>query len=128
MRSVRSANTKLEVRVRKALFKRGFRYRKNVKKLSGSPDIVLTKFKTVIFINGCFWHGHENCTKSILPKSNLLFWSTKIEKNKIRDILNIHDLERTGWTVITIWECEMDTTAKFEKVIDLLVSKLSARI
>ena len=93
--------------VRKYLFSRGFRYRKNVRSLPGSPDIVLRKYRTVIFVNGCFWHGHEGCRYSHLPKSNVEFWKNKIERNKSRDVRERLALRRMGWHVIQVWECQL---------------------
>lgn len=86
MKSIRSRNTKPEMMVRRYLFARGFRYRVNVKRLPGTPDIVLRKYRTAIFINGCFWHGHEDCPYFVLPKTNTPFWKAKIERNRERDM------------------------------------------
>ena len=107
MSRIRSINTKPEVIMRKALFSKGFRYRKNVKKLPGTPDIVLPKYRTVIFVNGCFWHGHKGCSKYTVPKSNVEFWKAKVAHNRERDALNIQRLESIAWNVITVWECEL---------------------
>ncbi len=106
MAKIKNKNTSIEIRVRKWLFSRGFRYRINVKKLPGSPDIVLNKYKCVIFVNGCFWHGH-NCPDGHLPKSNIEFWKNKIERNMERDIKSKQELEKSGWRVIILWECEL---------------------
>lgn len=107
MARIRSKNTKPEIMVRKYLFARGFRYRKNVRRLPGTPDIVLRKYRTVIFVNGCFWHGHEGCRYSHLPKSNMEFWRNKIERNKKRDLRERVELRRMGWHVIQVWECQL---------------------
>lgn len=106
MSAVKSFNTQPEKYVRKMLFSLGFRYRLNQKKLPGSPDIVLAKYKTVIFINGCFWHRHT-CERASTPKSNLDFWSKKFDSNVTRDKKNIETLITLGWKVIVIWECTL---------------------
>lgn len=107
MSQIKGKNTKPEELVRKYLFSQGFRYRKNDKRLPGSPDIVLPKYKTVIFINGCFWHGHEGCKYFVWPKSNEEFWKNKIQTNISRDKKKIAALESLGWKVIVVWECEL---------------------
>lgn len=107
MSQIKGKNTKPEELVRKYLFSQGFRYRKNDKKLPGSPDIVLPKYKTVIFVNGCFWHGHEGCKHFVWPKSNEEFWKNKIETNIARDKKKTEALESLGWNVIVVWECEL---------------------
>lgn len=106
MSRIRSTNTKPEVAVRKYLFAQGFRYRKNVKKLPGCPDIVLPKYNTVIFVNGCFWHKH-NCPRFVWPKSNEQYWKPKITRNAQRDKENYNKLESNGWRVCIIWECQL---------------------
>ena len=112
MAMIKGKNTKPEIIVRRYLFSRGLRYRTNDRKLPGSPDIVLPRFKTVIFINGCFWHGHENCKTAHIPKSNVEFWTNKIGKNKIL-------LKNMGWTVITVWECQLKKDIKEKTLFDL---------
>ncbi len=107
MSHIRSKDTKPEIAVRKYLFSKGFRYRKNDKRYPGTPDIVLPKYKTVIFVHGCFWHGHEGCKYSKMPKTNIEYWERKISRNKVRDLENIRLLEDFGFRVIVIWECEM---------------------
>ena len=107
MSRIRSKNTKPEEMVRKYLFSQGFRYRKNDTRLPGKPDIVLPKYKTIIFVNGCFWHKHENCKYFVWPKTNEDFWRTKISANVSRDQENIKLLSELGWNVIVIWECEL---------------------
>ena len=107
MAAVGAKNTKPELLIRQSLFCQGFRYRLNVKELPGSPDIVLAKYKTVIFINGCFWHGHTRCKKAALPETNTDFWKEKIENTKIRDKKKIKELKSLGWHCITCWECDI---------------------
>lgn len=107
MSRIRSKNTKPEEIVRKYLFSKGFRYRKNYKELPGHPDIVIPKHKTCIFVNGCFWHKHDGCKYFVWPKSNCEFWQKKIDDNVKRDILNYEQLEDMGWNVIIVWECEL---------------------
>ena len=107
MSHIRSTNTKPEETVRKYLFSRGLRYRKNVRKLPGCPDIVLPKYKTIVFVNGCFWHGHEGCKYYVLPKTNVDFWQNKIERNRSRDREERQQLTSMGWHCITIWECQL---------------------
>lgn len=107
MSKVSSKDTKPEILVRKHLFSKGFRYRKNVKDLPGKPDIVLPKYKTIIFIHGCFWHGHENCEAAKLPATNVEYWTKKVSLNFIRDFQNVQLLNESGWNVIVIWECEL---------------------
>lgn len=106
MSRIRSKNTVPEEKVRKFLFAQGFRYRKNVRKLPGCPDIVLPKYKTVVFVQGCFWHMHD-CGKFRWPASNQDFWRQKIQRNVERDILNKERLQSLGWKVLTVWECEL---------------------
>ena len=101
MSRIRSVNTKPEEIVRKYLFSKGLRFRKNVKKLSGKPDIVLPKYKTVIFVNGCFWHGHQGCRYFVMPKSNTEYWYKKLNHNIERDIFVYKQLSEAGWNVIT---------------------------
>ena len=119
MSHIKSKNTKPEIIVRKELFKRGFRFRINVTKLPGHPDIVLTKYRTVIFVNGCFWHGHEECKYFVLPKSNIDFWRSKIERNQKRDIEVQRELAKMGWHCITIWECQLKPNIK-DKTLESL--------
>ena len=107
MSMIKGKNTKPEELVRKFLFSKGLRYRKNVKTLIGSPDIVLLKYKPVVFVNGCFWHGHKNCKYFVMPKTNTEFWSEKISKNIDRDNNTYNKLIELGWNVIVVWECEL---------------------
>ena len=104
---IKGKGTKPEEIVRKYLFSQGFRYRKNDKRLPGTPDIVLPKYRTVIFVNGCFWHGHEGCKYFVWPKNNEDFWKKKIEDNISRDQKSVDLLETQGWNVIIIWDCEL---------------------
>lgn len=127
MSQIKSKNTKPEKMVRKYLFAHGFRYRKNDKRLPGTPDIVLPKYKTVIFVNGCFWHGHNQCRYFVIPKSNTEFWVDKINKNIERDTVNTDKLISLGWNVITIWECELKKD-KREATLLALLNKLEGFI
>lgn len=108
MSQVKNKDTQIELRVRSELHKRGFRFRKNVLNLPGKPDIVLPKYKTVIFVHGCFWHQHTGCRKSRRPTSNVEFWNTKLDKNIERDTNNAKLLKTAGWKVITVWGCELN--------------------
>lgn len=110
MSHIRSKNTKPEVLLRKALFAKGFRYRINNRKLPGTPDIVLTKYKTVILVNGCFWHGHKNCKKYTIPKTNIAYWKSKVSRNKAHDEQVMRKLEILGWNIIVVWECQLQKT------------------
>ena len=115
MSHIRSTNTKPEELVRKHLFSRGFRYRKNVRNLPGCPDIVLPKYQTVIFVNGCFWHNH-NCGRFVWPSSNIEYWIPKINRNVERDIENQKKLTDMGWKVLIVWECELKKTSQKERL------------
>jgi DNA mismatch endonuclease (patch repair protein) len=106
MSHISGKETKPEIMVRKFLFANGFRFRKNVKDLHGKPDIVLPKYKTIIFIHGCFWHGHT-CKRGTLPTTNIEFWETKIGGNVERDKRDIAELKKQGWRVIIVWQCEI---------------------
>ena len=107
MSKIRSKDTKPEMKLRKALFARGFRYRTNDKRLPGTPDIVLRKYGAVIFVNGCFWHGHQDCKYFVWPRTNKAFWRNKIQRNRELDKININENEKLGWNVIVIWECQL---------------------
>jgi DNA mismatch endonuclease (patch repair protein) len=107
MSQIKGKNTKPEVLVRKFLFSKGFRYRIHDKRLPGKPDIVLPKYKTVIFVNGCFWHGHEGCKYYVVPKTRTDWWLDKISSNRGNDTRNEQQLKRSSWQVITLWECEL---------------------
>ena len=112
MSHIRSKNTKPEVSLSKALFAKGFRYRINDKRLAGKPDVVLPMYKTVIFVHGCFWHGHQGCRLSNMPKSNIEYWKEKIQRNIQRDNAEQAALNAEGWRVIIVWECEIKTKKK----------------
>lgn len=128
MSHIRGKDTKPEVFVRKALWQLGFRYRLNASDLPGKPDIVFPKYRTVVFINGCFWHGHEGCKKFTVPETNRDFWMAKIERNRQRDMETSAALRGLGWNVITVWSCELSTKEKRGEVISRLADCLSGRI
>ena len=107
MSHIRSRGTKPEMTVRKWLWTHGYRYRLNVKSVPGKPDIVMRKYRTAIFVNGCFWHGHEGCRLFVLPKTNTAFWQAKIDRNRERDRRNEEMLRANGWQVITLWACNL---------------------
>lgn len=123
MSAIRSKNTKPEEIVRKYLFSQGFRYRKNDKRLPGSPDIVLPKYRTVVFVNGCFWHKHEDCRYFVWPKNNAEFWKAKIEGNVVRDRQKEAQLNALGWNVIVVWECQLK-----KRVRESTLSQLASQI
>lgn len=123
MRAIKSKDTSLEVKVRKYLYHHGFRYRKNVKELPGKPDIVLDKYRTVIFVNGCFWHHHYNCKLAVIPKSRTEYWTKKISKNVENDIKNTKLLEQMDYHVITVWECEIKEA--FEDRMQYLIQEIT---
>lgn len=123
MSRIRNKNTKPEEQVRKYLFSQGFRYRKNDSRLPGKPDIVLPKYRTVIFVNGCFWHGHEGCRYFVWPQNNAEFWKNKISGNIHRDRRNRQLLTERGWQVIDIWECELKKS-KVNETLSKLVQEL----
>lgn len=123
MSQIKSKNTKPEILVRKLLFSKGLRFRLHSKELPGKPDIILPKYKTVIFVNGCFWHGHENCKYFVIPKSNTDFWMQKIRNNKIRDVENYKKLKSLSWKVFTIFECEIKTS-RTEHIIDEILNQI----
>ncbi len=119
MSQIRGKDTGIEVLVRKYLFSQGFRYRKNVASLPGKPDIVLPKYRTIIFVNGCFWHRHQGCKYCYNPKTRVDFWESKFKKNITNDKEHVEALHNLGWNVITVWECEL----KKDKV-DITLQKL----
>jgi DNA mismatch endonuclease (patch repair protein) len=123
MSRIRSTNTKPELLVRKFLFANGIKYRLYLKELAGKPDIVIRKLNSVIFINGCFWHGHKNCKNAKTPVANQEFWVSKITSNHERDKKNIRLLKNDGWRVLVVWECQLDQK-KLDKTLDNLVKKL----
>jgi len=124
MSRIKSKDTKPEMLVRRTLFSNGFRYRLHVKKLPGKPDIVFPKLKTVIFVHGCYWHGHKNCRYFILPKTRTDWWLNKINGNKLRDEENRKSLIRSGWKVITVFECEL-RKEKRTKTLSAIIRKLN---
>ncbi len=123
MSRIKGRKTKPEEIVAKYLFSQGFRYRRNVKKLPGTPDIVLKKYKTVIFVNGCFWHMHEGCKYFVWPKDNSEFWNNKLLANKERDEKEKKGIEELGWKVIVVWECQLKK-AERERTLNWLVEKI----
>ena len=122
MSQIKNKDTTIEIKVRKWLFAHGFRYRKNDKKLPGHPDVVLPKYKTVILINGCFWHRHENCKDATTPKTRIDFWTQKFEKNIANDQKTIAALKSLGWNVIILWQCEIEK--KFEFLMNGVMENL----
>ena len=124
MATIKGKDTKPEMIVRKYLFSRGLRYRVNNRKLPGSPDIVLKKYKTVVFVDGCFWHAHRGCKYYRLPKSNVDFWRAKIARNIARDYVNNVDLELARWKVIRVWECEIRAVRGRQEYLDKLYEKI----
>ena len=123
MSKISGKETKLEILVRKFLFSKGFHFRKNDKRYPGKPDITLPKYKTVIFVNGCFWHGHD-CKAGKLPETRKDFWKNKINATKARDKSNQEVLRSMGWKVIVIWECEIKTIKFREKTFRNLIDKI----
>ncbi len=123
MSRIRSTETKPEERVRKYLFSKGFRYRKNDKRLPGKPDIVLPKYRAVIFINGCFWHCHKGCSRANVPKSNLEYWKVKLENNVRRDLEEYQRLAELGWRVLIVWECELNKKV-FSETMEKMVNNI----
>ena len=123
MSRVKGKDTKPEEIVRKYLFSQGFRYRKNDKRLPGKPDIVLPKYKTVIFVNGCFWHKHEGCKYFVWPKSNSESWKEKIESNIVRDKKQYEELKNAGWHVIIVWEFELKKKQRMD-TLERLVTEI----
>lgn len=116
MQRIRSVNTEPEIIVRKALFNLGYRFRLHSTKLSGKPDIVLPKHKLAIFVNGCFWHRHQNCKQASKPKTNSEFWEKKLLANVKRDKNNIEKVKEAGWKVLVVWECELKKEIDENKV------------
>lgn len=123
MSRIRGKGTGPEERVRKYLFSKGFRYRKNDVRLPGKPDAVLPKYKAVIFVNGCFWHHHEGCQYAYIPKSNTEFWMSKFETNTARDKRNYNELKKSGWRVFVVWQCEL-SNKKFETTMAKLIADI----
>lgn len=126
MSQIKGKNTKPELLVRKFLFANGFRYRLHHRTLPGTPDIILPKYKTVVMVNGCFWHGHKGCDHFVLPKTKTEWWLNKIKTNQKRDQLTNIKLNVLGWKVITIWECELKKK-KLEKRLEGVKQELMAK-
>ena len=123
MARIHSASTKPELKLRHALWHQGFRYRVNDKRLPGRPDIVLPKYRTVVFVHGCFWHGHKDCLTSHIPETNTDYWTAKITRNQERDQEVWRKLEAKGWSVIIVWECQLKK-ANFEETIDRVADEI----
>ena len=117
MSQIRSKDTKPEVIVRKYLFSKGLRFRKNDKRYPGRPDIVLPKYNTIVFVHGCFWHQHEGCHYGRMPSSNLDYWEKKLNGNRNRDKRNQEQLSSEGWRVIIVWECQLKNKKVFEETM-----------
>lgn len=124
MSRIRSKDTRPELLVRKFLFSKGYRYRLHDKKLPGKPDVILPKYRTVIFVHGCFWHGHRECKYYVVPKTRTEWWLNKISINKSNDSKNERALKMSGWKVINIWECEIKNVAKANERLDTLLKEL----
>ena len=127
MSKVHSTATKPEMLVRRWLWRHGYRYRLNVKSVPGKPDIVMRKYRTAIFVNGCFWHGHEGCPRHVIPASNVDFWKAKIVRNQARDKLNYEALNKAGWQVIVVWECNL-TKDKLENTMQSVAVALNRNL
>ena len=123
MSAIHSTSTKPELRVRLALWRKGLRYRLNDKRLPGKPDIVLPSYRTAVFVHGCFWHGHEGCSKYTIPKTNTEFWTAKVARNKERDQEVWRKLEADGWYVIIVWECEL-TKARLQDTVNRVEAEI----
>ena len=123
MSRIRAKDTSIEVKVRKYLFACGFRYRKNDKRFPGKPDIVLPKYRTVIFIHGCFWHRHSGCKRATMPKTRIDYWEAKFQRNKANDAQHIKDIKDMGWRPIVIWECDVNN--RFEKTMEQLIKEIT---
>ena len=123
MAAIHSASTKPELLLRKSLWRLGFRYRVNDRRLPGKPDIVLPKYRTVIFVHGCFWHGHNDCKNYTVPKTNTDFWTAKIARNQQRDQDTWRQLEAKGWYVLIVWECELKK-ARFDDTLNHVASAI----
>ena len=124
MAAIHGKDTKPEMVVRRYLWGHGFRYRLNHRRLPGKPDIVMRKYRTCIFVNGCFWHGHEDCRYYTIPKTNTEFWTNKVRRNKERDVKVQHELASMGWHCITVWECELKPKVR-EKTLTSLAYTLN---
>lgn len=127
MSRIRSDNTKPEEIVRKCLFSCGLQYRKNDKRYLGKPYALFQKYKTAVFVNGCFWHSHEGCPGFVMPKSRLEYWKPKLERNRQRDLESIKTLEMSGWHVIVVWECELKKACRIER-LELLYKQITNKV
>ncbi len=127
MSNINGQETTPEILVRSYLFAEGFRFRKNVKELPGKPDIVLPKYKTVIFVHGCFWHGHRGCPQASLPATNTKFWKEKISKTVERDKVKSTELKKAGWKVLTVWQCELKNETIRKRTLSTLSSLIVAK-
>lgn len=125
MSAIKGKDTSIEVKVRKYLFSKGYRYRKNDRRYPGTPDIVLPKYRTVIFIHGCFWHRHPFCKYATTPSTNVEFWQSKFDRNAANDRKHYDELEKMGWHVIVIWECEL-SKKRFEETMQRVMNELSS--
>lgn len=125
MSRIRCKNTSPEKIVRSFLFSKGFRYRLHVKELPGKPDIVLRKYRTVVFVNGCFWHQHFGCKRANIPKTNQDYWLPKLEKNKTRFCAQLRELKSQGWFVIVVWECNLKKDSR-DETLNRLAEKIAA--
>ena len=123
MAAIHSSSTKPELKLRRALWRLGFRYRINEKRLPGKPDIVLPQYRTAVFIHGCFWHGHKDCKNYTIPKTNTEFWTAKITRNQQRDQEVWRQLEAKGWYVIIVWECELKKY-RFEDTVNSVAAEI----
>ncbi len=123
MQQIRSKDTKPEMLVRKFLHANGYRYKLHDKSLPGKPDIVLPKYRTVIFVHGCFWHGHKNCKYFVVPKTRTKWWTDKINRNKANDEKVVKSLKKGGWQVITVWECGLKK-ANFTRTLNKILGKI----
>lgn len=126
MSRIRGKDTQPEIIVRRYLFSKGLRFRKNDKRYPGSPDVVLPKYRTVVFVHGCFWHLHDGCRYATIPKSNVDYWKKKLYGNKERDERNQKELESMGWNVIIVWECQLKKD-KVEQTLEDLYIKITSK-
>lgn len=124
MARVKNKNTKPEIYLRKLLWHRGFRYRINYKQLPGSSDIFIPRYNTTIFVNGCFWHMHENCKYSSIPKTNRDFWEKKLKSNVKRDAKNYEELKKLGFNVIVVWQCEINKMKSDESILENIINEI----
>jgi DNA mismatch endonuclease (patch repair protein) len=127
MSCVSCRNTSPEKTIFSFLRKNQFHFRKNVKTLPGTPDIVLPKLQTIIFVHGCFWHGHKSCKLSRRPTSNRSYWNKKIDENIVRDKRKSRELRKLGWSVLTVWQCQIKSKTKSERRLNSLLKQLSTK-